>query len=199
MPASKPGFTIGIFHFFGRGGFLGGVVGVRGEEADNPRPGEGQGFSVALEGVFLQLADCHGGKGAPRTLVGVLTWRKTVGAPEEEEGRQEEITAVSSFTHRARLKLPALRTLSDQPLGNNIPPTLQHQVTWSLFTPCSVYGKEPTMDSPAEPEIKCLASSLRKSSHLSPSVCITEMTVSVFISAFASSTENNTLHSYSKG
>ena len=56
-------------------------MGVRGEEADNPRPGQRQGFSVALEGVFLQLADCHGGKGAPRTLVGVLTWRKTAGAP----------------------------------------------------------------------------------------------------------------------
>lgn len=80
MAARKPGFTIGIFHFFGWGGFLGGgVVGVRGEETDNPWPGEGQGFSVDLEGVFLQLADGHGGKGAPRTLVGVLTWRETVG------------------------------------------------------------------------------------------------------------------------
>ena len=47
---------------------------MRGEETDNPWPGEGQGFSVDLEGVFLQLADCHGGKGAPRTLVGMLTW-----------------------------------------------------------------------------------------------------------------------------
>lgn len=46
---------------------------MRGEETDNPWPGEGQGFSVDLEGVFLQLADCHGGKGAPRTLVGMLT------------------------------------------------------------------------------------------------------------------------------
>lgn len=29
-----------------------------------------------LEGVFLQLADCHGGKGAPRTLVGMFTWKE---------------------------------------------------------------------------------------------------------------------------
>ena len=141
MPASKPGFTIGIFHFFGRAGLLGGVMGVRGEEADNPRPGQGQGFSVALEGVFLQLADCHGGKGAPRTLVGVLTWRKGARGGGETGGNN----TVSSLAQRARLQLPALRTLSDQPLGNTIPPSLQHQVTWSLSTPCPVYGREPTV------------------------------------------------------
>ena len=117
MPAWKPGFTIGIFHFFGRGGFLGGVVGMRGEETDNPWPGEGQGFSVDLEGVFLQLADCHGGKGAPRTLVGMLTWRKTAGAAEEKQGRSGEAggnNAVSSL-QRARLKLPGLRTSQTNP------------------------------------------------------------------------------------
>lgn len=56
------GGVIRVFYFFGRGSFLGGVVRVGGEQTDNSWPGEGQGFSVDLEGVFLQLADCHGGK-----------------------------------------------------------------------------------------------------------------------------------------
>lgn len=77
--AREPNITIRVFHFFGRGSFLGGVVSVRGEQTDNPRPGEGQGFSVNLEGVFLQLADCHGGKRAPRTLVSMFTWKTMVG------------------------------------------------------------------------------------------------------------------------
>lgn len=70
-------------------------MGVRGKETDNSWPGEGQGFSVDLEGVFLQLADCHGGKGAPRTLVGMLTWRRQWRQQRRrrgEAGRRVEIT-----------------------------------------------------------------------------------------------------------
>lgn len=62
VPSWEPILTIGVFHFFGWVSLLRGVVGMRGEETDNPWPGKGQGFSMDLEGVFFQLADCHGGK-----------------------------------------------------------------------------------------------------------------------------------------
>ena len=120
-------------------------------------------------------------------------------AAEEKEGRSGEAGGnnVVSSLQRARLKLPGLRTLSDQPLSNTPRPPASSDLV--PLHPMLSLAKEPVIDSPAEPEIKCLARSLRKSSPLSPSVCTTEMTMSVFISAFASSTENNTLHSYSKG
>ena len=83
---------------------------MRGEETDNPWPGEGQGFSVDLEGVFLQLADCHGGKGAPRTLVGMLTWRRQWGQQRRrrgEAGRRVEITRlVHSREHASSCLVP---------------------------------------------------------------------------------------------
>lgn len=51
-----------------------------------------------LEGVFLQLADRHGGKGAPGTLVGMLTWRRAVGAAEEKEGRGDKVVGGGADT-----------------------------------------------------------------------------------------------------
>ena len=83
-------------------------------------PEDGTNHSVRLVKIMpktCQLADCHGGKGAPRTLVGMLTWRKTAGAAEEKQGRSGEAggnNAVSSL-QRARLKLPGLRTSQTNP------------------------------------------------------------------------------------
>lgn len=43
-----------------------------------------------LEGVFFQLADCHGGKRAPRTLVGMFTWNKMVARDRKGKRRGKE-------------------------------------------------------------------------------------------------------------
>lgn len=95
--------TIRVLHFFSWSVVLGGVMGVWGCKVDNAGSWKGQCFPMHFQGVLFQLADCHGGKWAGGTFVGMFTWVSEIQAShqltkETKWGPHTSLTELGSKT-----------------------------------------------------------------------------------------------------